>query len=336
MNKKHRSFVCIIFSLLCIMAATFFTFPARVAGEEKISDKGIKQFIEDYENVSNHTLTDYEEIFSDEVSVYDNKCRLDIENNNTEDEGNFEVTINFDDAEDDAIVEIFSNCLTVFGVTEEDIEELTDNFDSNDFSSYDIDDSLLEEHYGDNLSVEFTKTVATPSDRNRPHYGNIDIICKNYRPDMDADALMEQDRITNPTTEVTKEEMVEETSIDIDAPDGSKNVRYSIIETEDLDSMAQVDFEYEGHAYYFRAKETELTELTGTDTCNISGLYYKFNKSEDSRVGVCEAQVFIAKEAGYITWINFQAGTLCNLCSADPVDSKTLAAVANACKISEN
>ena len=44
-----------------------------------------------------------------------------------------------------------------------------------------------------------------------------------------------------------------ELGITLDAPAGSENVKYSIIDN----AIAQVDFEYEGHAYTLRASKTE-------------------------------------------------------------------------------
>ena len=141
----------------------------------------------------------------------------------------------------------------------------------------------------------------------------------------------------NPVKEVTEQEMIEETGIDLPAPEGAEDVRYTVIETKD--KIAQMTFTLDGHAFTLRACSTGITKLFAADdkdtdeedASDISGLYYEWdngshallNEGQDHEMDVF---TFVNSQegAGYAVWVDAAPGILYNLCMTEDADSDLL------------
>ena len=150
--------------------------------------------------------------------------------------------------------------------------------------------------------------------------------------------------IANPVKEVTEDEMVEMTGIDLPAPEGAENVRYSVIDMGDT-QIAQMDFTLDGLDMYLRACPTDLTNLdvieggedaeVSTDGLNmskgdISGLCYEWEAGATQVVQEREAIMnFNEGEAGYIAWLDPVPGILYNLCMTEGATTTNLPEYAN-------
>ena len=97
-------------------------------------------------------------------------------------------------------------------------------------------------------------------------------------------------RVEDALHDITREEMVQKTGIDLPAPDGAENVSYHVLMASSDKPIAQMKFTLDGHTAYLRAQATdfvpekpgidakpeELASLLDTDHYDISGLYYKW------------------------------------------------------------
>ena len=151
----------------------------------------------------------------------------------------------------------------------------------------------------------------------------------------------------NPQEELTEEEMIETTGIDLPAPSGASNVVYSIIST-DAYTIAQLDFTLDGIDFTERAITTSLTDLSftdltemdetsdaeeildavlnlDTDSADISGLYYDWDAFAATTVSDRDALCYCTRDGiGYIAWLDIVPGILYNLNMYSDADTTTL------------
>ena len=145
--------------------------------------------------------------------------------------------------------------------------------------------------------------------------------------------------IANPMTEVTQQELVDQTGIDLPAPKGATDVTYFVVDTDEL-TIAQMDFTLDGQPYELRAASTGMTELnpvqTGEDEMdiegfdfeagNISGLYYEWTTAGTDLVADRSGifQIADKEDVGYIAWLDVAPGILYNLSMTGNVTHEAL------------
>lgn len=145
--------------------------------------------------------------------------------------------------------------------------------------------------------------------------------------------------MVNPMTEVTQQELVDQTGIDLPAPKGATDVAYFVVDTDEF-TIAQMDFTLDGQPYELRAASTGMTELnpveTGEDemdieginfdTGDISGLYYEWTTAGTDLVADRSGIFRIAdkEDVGYIAWLDVVPGILYNLSMTSNVSHEAL------------
>ena len=151
--------------------------------------------------------------------------------------------------------------------------------------------------------------------------------------------------MANPVQEVSEDELVQMTGIDLPAPEGATDVSYQVI-TSDETTIAQMKYTMDGQEYFMRACLTGMTtlenvsemdvdaiEATGFDLKggNIAGLYYQWSESTVQDVAGRYAICNVSEEdgAGYISWIDGVPGILYNLGMTENATAEKLAAAAN-------
>lgn len=152
-------------------------------------------------------------------------------------------------------------------------------------------------------------------------------------------AAAEETGMVNPMTEVTYEEMISRTGIDLPAPEGASDVVYYVVETDEY-TISQMDFTLDGNSFTLRACSTGMTELDAAVTGesetdlqgidfalgDISGLYYDWTTSGTDLVKDRSAIFNINDKegAGYIAWLDAAPGILYNLIMTENADHELL------------
>ena len=156
----------------------------------------------------------------------------------------------------------------------------------------------------------------------------------------EADTGDENVGMPNPMKEVTEQELMDQTGIDLPAPDGATDVKYYVIDADEY-TISQMDFTLDGKAYTLRACSTGMTELgidAGIDAKpeelagfdfdkgNISGLYYEWTSMGTYLVKDRSALFNIADKegVGYIAWVDPAPGILYNLIMEEDAEGKLL------------
>ena len=109
--------------------------------------------------------------------------------------------------------------------------------------------------------------------------------------------------IPNPIHEVDEQGLVDATGIPLPAPEGAEDVRYSYIELNNDNPIAQMNFTLDGSKACLRAQAT--AELEPID---ISGLYYNWTEQREVNVGHCSGVAYTNGEAGHIAWLDVVPG----------------------------
>ena len=130
-------------------------------------------------------------------------------------------------------------------------------------------------------------------------------------------------KIVNPIQTVTKEELVERTGIEVDAPEGAGDVSYTIISTGETDPIAQVKFSWHDNNVTMRAKT-----VSGGEMEDISGLYYDWEESLDASVGEHMATIYLQGEVGYFAWMDVALGIQYNLSMTTGANAEELLTLA--------
>lgn len=110
-------------------------------------------------------------------------------------------------------------------------------------------------------------------------------------------------KIANPIRQMSREELIEESGVDLGAPENAEDLVYSIIELEGANPVAQLRFTLDEQELCFRA------QYIGTEKAeDISGLYYEWERKEYAYVNYCAGLAFFAGELGYIKWFDPVSG----------------------------
>ena len=125
------------------------------------------------------------------------------------------------------------------------------------------------------------------------------------KQEADENGEMINANIVNPVREATEKSILEETGIDLVAPKGAKDVRYSTINANS--TIAQMKFSLDGKEYNYRA-------MSASEYSDISGMYYEWTETEPTNLGGLIAEVsYIPGEQGIITWYDVVPGLLYSL-----------------------
>lgn len=127
----------------------------------------------------------------------------------------------------------------------------------------------------------------------------------------------EEVSIANPVHECSKQEMLEVTGMDIDAPAGATDVEYGYIENGE-NPIAEVEFEINDIDYYYRAQSTAETSLGGDMMAAIeagstlAGLNYEFKAGAlvDAPQGREGVYAYNEDQAGFIAWLDVVPGVM--------------------------
>ena len=137
---------------------------------------------------------------------------------------------------------------------------------------------------------------------------------------------------------ITYEEVVEKTGIDLPAPEGAENVSYHVLLASTDKPIAEMDFTLDGQTAYLRAQSTdwvpsnpgidakpeEIAALLDTEHLDISGLNYNWSAMGTADIKSRSGMFCLDKKTGFIAWVDIVPGFVYNLCMKDNADSETL------------
>lgn len=129
--------------------------------------------------------------------------------------------------------------------------------------------------------------------------------------------------VTNPLTEVSAEELLQATGLELHAPDGATDVKFFTLQSENS-LTAQMVFTFDGVEYTYRAQSTGELE-----TYDMSGLYYDDWKTEEVQVSYCSAVAQSNDKAAAVYWLDVVPGVNYTLSCTDPTTVEQLVAMAN-------
>ena len=155
--------------------------------------------------------------------------------------------------------------------------------------------------------------------------GCIEPVEKNENPGEPLAAQDSQMNIANPVKEMSREELLEQTGIELGAPDGASNMVYSMISLSEGSPIAQLRFELEGHELCLRAQK-----VAGENAFDISGMYYDWETTEHLFVSLNYAVVCLAGDVGYVKWIDAPNAIQYSLSMMEAADKDTLISLAEA------
>ena len=130
----------------------------------------------------------------------------------------------------------------------------------------------------------------------------------------------------NPVKEVTAEEQGTLAGLTLNAPEGAEKVVWSVIETEPV--IAQVVFMVDDVIYVYRAQPTAETSLDSEEIAALSGMYYDFDKVEDTEVTGRVARLSSIESAAVLEWLDIVPGIAYSLSTTESGDTAKLAEIA--------
>jgi len=142
------------------------------------------------------------------------------------------------------------------------------------------------------------------------------------------EAIAEKDSglgLVNPLKEMSREELVEATGIDLGAPENAEELVYSLISLEDSAPIAQLKFKLDGEELCYRAQS-----MAGQNAADISGMYYQWEIEKHVFVNMNYAVVYCSGDAGYIKWIDAAPGIQYSLSMNEGADKDKLIELAEA------
>ena len=126
--------------------------------------------------------------------------------------------------------------------------------------------------------------------------------------------------IANPVKEMSREELLEKTGIDLGPAEGAENLVYSMIDLRDAYPIAQLKCSLDGHELCLRAQEMTAQAAAG----DISGMYYEWESTRNVFVSMRYAVVSLAGDIGCIKWIDAENGLHYSLSMNQGADEKLL------------
>lgn len=106
------------------------------------------------------------------------------------------------------------------------------------------------------------------------------------------------------------EEQEELTGIRLYAPIEAENPEWLVITGSDGSTMAQVDFDYNGEKWHYRAEKTDKTE-----DYNFSGLNYDWTDEGSWGIDDLNGYAYACEKGGYLGWIDLERGIAYNVFS---------------------
>ena len=142
--------------------------------------------------------------------------------------------------------------------------------------------------------------------------------------------------------DISEQELIEKTGIDLPAPEGATDVVYSVLSASSEEPVAEMAFTLDGKKAYLRAKNTDLIPPVmdeSTDPAefakpdhfeeyNISGLYFEGDGFKSGEISYCTGYASWTKDMGYVAWIDAAPGVLYNLGMESETDGDVLLALA--------
>lgn len=119
-------------------------------------------------------------------------------------------------------------------------------------------------------------------------------------------------------------EQEERTGIRLYAPMEAENPEWFVITGSDGSTMAQLDFDYNGEKWHYRAEKTDKTE-----DYNFSGLDYEWTDEGSWGIDELEGHAYACEKGGYLGWVDTERGIAYNVFS-DTATVETLWDVAYA------
>ena len=135
--------------------------------------------------------------------------------------------------------------------------------------------------------------------------------------------LAEQDSgltVVNPVKEMSRQELIDCSGIDLGAPEGAADMVYSLIDLKDTADIAQLRFTLDGHQLCLRAQTMSALAPAG----DISGLYYEWEYTKNTFVSMLYAVVNISGHIGYVKWIDAEAGIQYSLSMSEGASEEKL------------
>lgn len=129
--------------------------------------------------------------------------------------------------------------------------------------------------------------------------------CTSQKPEGEEEEITTG--VVNPIKEVTEEEMTKITGIDLPPIQGMENIVYSTIN----DTVAQAEFDYNGHHYCLRARPTFKTtaQEAEEELGELAGLYYEWQDVQDTTVKGRQARLYVASNNhAYVGWVDVVPG----------------------------
>lgn len=126
--------------------------------------------------------------------------------------------------------------------------------------------------------------------------------------------------IANPVKEMSREELLDKTGIDLGPAEGADELVYSMIELRDAYPIAQLRCTMDGHELCLRAQKMTNEAAAG----DISGMYYEWEYTRNVFVCFLYAVVSLSEDIGCIKWIDAENGIQYSLSMNQGADEKLL------------
>ena len=105
-------------------------------------------------------------------------------------------------------------------------------------------------------------------------------------------------------------EQEERTGIQLYAPMEAENPEWFVITNGDGSTMAQLDFDYNGEKWHYRAEKTDKTE-----DYNFSGLDYEWTEEGSWGMDDFNGNAYACDKGGYLGWVDTERGIAYNVFS---------------------
>lgn len=126
--------------------------------------------------------------------------------------------------------------------------------------------------------------------------------------------------IANPVKEMSRQELIENTGIDLGSPEGADNLVYSMIELSDETPLAQLRFTLDGYELCLRAQAISADAAAD----DISGLYYQWEYTKNVFVSLRYAVVNVSGDVGYVKWVDAAPGIQYSLSMTQGAEAELL------------